>query len=83
MREAPSRGFFLASKVPFGPKRIKLNDRMEEILDRSVQGSSLMQLCEVLNDRSPADRGSAGTNVHYTTCSPTKLSNLANLVILW
>ena len=26
MREAASRGFFLASKAPFGYKRVKVND---------------------------------------------------------
>ena len=30
MREAASRGFFLASKAPFGHKRVKVSDGVKE-----------------------------------------------------
>ena len=55
MREAASRGFFLASKAPFGYKRVKVSDGVKErptlevdpatapvvkeIFDRSLRGS--------------------------------------------
>ena len=57
MREAASRGFFLASNAPFGYKRVKVNDGgkerptlevdpaaapvVREIFEKSLRGSGL------------------------------------------
>ena len=73
MREAASRGFFLASKAPFGYKRVKVRDGVKErptlevdpatapvvkeIFHRSLRGSGLKEICKTLNDRGITNRG--------------------------
>ena len=73
MREAASRGFFLASKAPFGYKRVKVNDGgkerptlevdpgtapvVREIFEKSLRGSGLKEICKALNDRGITNRG--------------------------
>ena len=73
MREAASRGFFLASNAPFGYKRVKVNDGgkerptlevdpaaapvVREIFEKSLRGSGLKELCKELNDRGITNRG--------------------------
>ena len=73
MREAASRGFFLASKAPFGYKRVKVNDGgkerptlevdpaaapvVREIFEKSLRGSGLKEICKELNDRGITNRG--------------------------
>ena len=73
MREAASRGFFLASNAPFGYKRVKVNDGgkerptlevdpaaapvVREIFEKSVRGSGLKEICKTLNDRGITNRG--------------------------
>ena len=73
MREAASRGFFLASNAPFGYKRVKVNDGVEErptlevdpatapvvreIFEKSLRGSGLKEICKELNDRGVTNRG--------------------------
>ena len=73
MREAASRGFFLASKAPFGYKRVKVSDGVKErptlevdpvtapvvkeIFERSLRGSGLKEICKTLNDRGITNRG--------------------------
>ncbi len=73
MREAASRGFFLASNAPFGYKRVKVNDGgkerptlevdpaaapvVKEIFDKSLRGSGLKEICKELNDRGVTNRG--------------------------
>ena len=73
MREAASRGFFLASNAPFGYKRVKVNDGgkerptlevdpaaapvVREIFEKSLRGSGLKEICKELNDRGITNRG--------------------------
>ena len=73
MREAASRGFFLASNAPFGYKRVKVNDGRKErptlevdpaaapvareIFEKSLRGSGLKEICKELNDRGVTNRG--------------------------
>ena len=73
MREAASRGFFLASNAPFGYKKIKVQDGpkerpslevdpatapvVKEIFEKSLRGSGLKELCKELNDRGITNRG--------------------------
>ena len=73
MREAASRGFFLASNAPFGYKRVKVNDGgkecptlevdpatapvVREIFEKSLRGSGLKEICKELNDRGVTNRG--------------------------
>ncbi len=73
MREAASRGFFLASNTPFGYKRVKVNDGVKErptlevdpatapvvreIFEKSLRGSGLKEICKELNDRGITNRG--------------------------
>ena len=73
MREAASRGFFLASNAPFGYKRVKVNDGVKErptlevdpatapvvreIFEKSLRGSGLKEICKELNDRGVTNRG--------------------------
>ena len=73
MREAASRGYFLASRAPFGYRRIKVNDGLKErptlevdpaaapivkeIFERSRRGHGLKEICRELNDRGITNRG--------------------------
>ena len=73
IREAASRGFFLASKAPFGYKRVKVSDGVKdrptlevdpatapvvrEIFEKSLRGSGLKEICKELNDRGITNRG--------------------------
>ena len=73
MREAASRGFFLASNAPFGYKRVKVSDGVKErptlevdpatapvvkeIFEKSLRGSGLKEICKELNDRGVTNRG--------------------------
>ena len=73
MREAASRGFFLASNAPFGYKRVKVNDGakerptlevdpatapvVREIFEKSLRGSGLKEICKELNERGVTNRG--------------------------
>ena len=73
MREAASRGFFLASNAPFGYKRVKVSDGakerptleidpatapvVSEIFEKSLRGSGLKELCKELNERGITNRG--------------------------
>ena len=75
MREAASRGFFLASNAPFGYRKIKVQDGakerpslevdpatapvVKEIFEKSLRGSGLKELCKELNDRGITNRGKA------------------------
>ena len=73
MREAASRGFFMASTAPFGYRRIKVSDGVKErpmlevdpatapvvkeIFESSLRGNGLKEICKALNDRGIANRG--------------------------
>ena len=73
MREAASRGYFLASKAPFGYKRIKVSDGVKdrptlevdpvaapivkEIFESSRRGNGLAEICKELNGRGITNRG--------------------------
>ena len=73
MREAASRGYFLASRAPFGYKRIKVNDGVkdrptleidpdaapivQEIFESSRRGNGLKEICKKLNGRGITNRG--------------------------
>ena len=73
MREAASRGFFLASNAPFGCKRVKVSDEVKErptlevdpatapvvkeMFEKSLRGSGLKEICKELNDRAVTNRG--------------------------
>ena len=73
MREAASRGFFLASNAPFGYKRVKVSDGMKErptlevdpaaapvvreIFEKSLRGNGLKEISKELNDRGVTNRG--------------------------
>ena len=65
MRESASRGFFLASKAPFGYKRVEVSDGVKErptlevdtatapvvreIFESSLSGNGLKEICKTLN----------------------------------
>ena len=73
MRESASRGFFLASKAPFGYKRVKVSDGVKErptlevepatapvvkeMFESSLRGSGLKEICKALNGRGITNRG--------------------------
>ncbi len=73
MRESASRGFFLASRAPFGYKRVKVRDGakerptlevdpatapvVKEIFQSSLMGAGLKEICKELNDRGITNRG--------------------------
>ena len=73
MREAASRGYFLASRAPFGYKRIKVSDGVKdcptleidpdaapvvkEIFESSRRGNGLAEICKELNGRGITNRG--------------------------
>ena len=73
MREAASRGFFLASNAPFGYKRVKVSDGtkerptlevdpatapvVREVFEKSLRGSGLKEICKELTDRGITNRG--------------------------
>ena len=73
MREAASRGFFLASNAPFGYKRVKVSDGakerptlvvdpatapvVREMFEKSLRGSGLKEICKTLNGRGITNRG--------------------------
>ena len=73
MREAASRGFFLASRAPFGYKRIKVKDGgkerptlevdpvaapvVKEVFESSLRGNGLKEICRDLNNRGITNRG--------------------------
>ena len=73
MREAASRGFFMASTAPFGYNRVKVSDGVKErptlevdpaaapvvkeIFESSLRGSGLKEICRDLNNRGVTNRG--------------------------
>ena len=73
MRESASRGFFLASRAPFGYRRIKVSDGakerptlevdpatapvVREVFESSLRGNGLKQICRDLNERGITNRG--------------------------
>ena len=73
MREAASRGYFLASRAPFGYNRIKVSDGVKdrptlevdpvaapivkEIFESSRRGNGLMEICKELNGRGITNKG--------------------------
>ena len=73
MREAASRGFFMASTAPFGYRRIKVSDGVKErpmlevdpatapvvkeVFESSLRGNGLKEICKALNDRGVTNRG--------------------------
>ena len=73
MRESASRGYFLASRAPFGYNRIKVSDGMKdrptlevdpvaapivkEIFESSRRGNGLKEICKELNGRGITNRG--------------------------
>ena len=73
MREAASRGLFLASNAPFGYKRVKVSDGVKErptlevgtatapvvreIFESSLSGNGLKEICKTLNGRGITNRG--------------------------
>ncbi len=73
MREAASRGYFLASRAPYGYKRIKVSDGLKdrptlevdedaapvvkEIFESSRRGNGLKEICKELNGRGITNRG--------------------------
>ena len=73
MREAASRGYFLASRAPFGYTRIKVSDGVKdrptlevdpvaapivkEIFESSRRGNGLKEICKELNGRGITNRG--------------------------
>ena len=73
MREAASRGFFMASIAPYGYRRIKVSDGVKErpmleadpatapvvkeIFESSLRGNGLKEICRALNDRGITNRG--------------------------
>ena len=73
MREAASRGFFLASIAPFGYKRVKVSDGakerptlevdpaaapvVKEMFESSLSGNGLKEICKTLNGRGITNRG--------------------------
>ena len=73
MRESASRGFFLASRAPFGYRRIKVSDGakerptlevdpatapiVREVFESSLRGNGLKGICRDLNERGITNRG--------------------------
>ena len=73
MRESASRGYFLASKAPFGYNRIKVSDGVKdrptlevdpvaapivkEIFESSRRGNGLKEICKEMNGRGITNRG--------------------------
>ena len=73
MREAASRGFFLASRAPFGYRRVKVSDGarerptlevdpatapiVREVFESSLRGNGLKGMCHDLNERGVTNRG--------------------------
>ena len=73
MREAASRGYFLASRAPFGYTRVKVSDGVkdrptleidpdaapivQEIFESSRRGNGLKEICKELNGRGITNRG--------------------------
>ncbi len=73
MREAASRGFFMASRAPFGYRRVKVSDGVKErptlevdsatapvvkeMFESSLRGNGLKEICKSLNDRGITNRG--------------------------
>ena len=73
MREAASRGYFLASRAPFGYTRVKVSDGVKdrptlevdpvaapivkEIFESSRRGNGLKEICKELNGRGITNRG--------------------------
>ena len=73
MRESASRGFFLASRAPFGYKRVKVQDGgkerptlevdpaaapvVKEVFERALRGQGLKEICRDLNERGVTNRG--------------------------
>ncbi len=73
MREAASRGFFMASVAPFGYRRIKVSDGVKErpalevdpatapvvkeVFESSLRGNGLKEICKGLNERGITNRG--------------------------
>ena len=73
MREAASRGFFLASNTSFGYRRVMVNHAgkerpalevdpatvpvVREIFEKSLWGSGLKELFKEVNDRGITNRG--------------------------
>ena len=73
MREAASRGYFLASRAPFGYRKIKVADGakerptleidpaaapvVKEMFEKSLRGTGLKDLCKELNGRGITNRG--------------------------
>ena len=73
MRESASRGYFLASRAPFGYNRIKVSDGVKdrptlevdpvaapivkEIFESSHRGNGLKEICKELNGRGITNRG--------------------------
>ena len=73
MREAASRGYFLASRAPFGYRRIKVSDGakdrptlevdptaapvVKELSESSLRGNGLKEICRELNERGITNRG--------------------------
>ena len=73
VREAASRGCFLASRAPFGYKRVKVSDGMKDrptleidpvaapivrdIFESSRRGNGLKEICKELNGRGITIRG--------------------------
>ena len=84
MRESASRGYFLASRAPFGYNRIKVSDGMKdrhtlevdpaaapivkEIFESSRRGNGLKEICKELNGRGITNREGAGRRTSSTTC---------------
>ena len=80
MREAASRGYFLASRAPFGYNRIKVSDGVKdrptlevdpvaapivkEIFESSRRGNGLKEICKELNGRGITNKGKALAEEH-------------------
>ncbi len=73
MRESASRGSFLASRAPFGYRRVKVSDGVRErptlevdpatapivreVFESSLRGNGLKEICRDLNERGITNRG--------------------------
>ena len=73
MREAASRGFFMAPIAPFGYRRVKVQDGakerpklevdeaaapvVKEIFNKALRGHGLKDICRDLNERGITNRG--------------------------
>ena len=73
MRESASGGFFLASRAPFGYKRVKVQDGgkerptlevdpdaapiVREVFEQALRGQGLKEICRDLNERGVTNRG--------------------------